>query len=177
MWLSRTMLKGGYRTGVGIGITLLALSNPDARDRMAVESDGDVLRLHVEVEGIVTAVAPDAGIFHTPERRRQMPHIFGIHPDHARFEIAGDTMGAAEIAGPDVTCKPIAHVVADPDRLGLIFKGNDRQNRPKDFLLRDAHLCLCVEVECRLDIIAGAVHGAPAAAGDLGAFIARISRK
>src|SRR3954447_10700487 len=151
------------------------LLHADARDGMAVEGDRDVLRFHVEVEGIVAAVAAKAGIFHAAERRRQMPHVFGIDPDHAGFEIARDAMRAAEIARPDVASKPITHVIADADRFGFVLEGDHGQHRPKDFLLCDAHLGLRIDIERRLDIIAGALHGAAAATSDLSALIARVT--
>ena len=83
-------------------------------------------------------------------------------------------MGAAEIARPDITGEPVAHVVADPDRLRFVFERDHRQHRSKDFLLRDPHFSRSIEIERRLDVIAHAIHGAAAAAGDLGALIAGI---
>src|SRR5947209_17885413 len=124
----------------------------DPRNRMAVEGDGDVLRLHVEVEGIVAAVAPEAGIFHTSERRRQMAHVFGIDPDHAGLETSRDPMRAAEIARPDITGEPVAHVVADPDSLRLILEWDDSQHGAENLLLRNAHFGPSIEIERRLDV-------------------------
>ena len=62
--------------------------SPDLRYLVIVERDRDVLRLHVEVEGIVAAVAADAGRLHAAERRRQMAHVLRIDPHHAGLERA-----------------------------------------------------------------------------------------
>src|SRR5690606_15632768 len=50
-------------------------SPTERRHPMAPEPDAYVLRLHIEVEAVIAAVAPDAARLHPAERRRQMPVV------------------------------------------------------------------------------------------------------
>src|SRR5215470_2127005 len=79
---------------------------------VGVVGDSDILRLHVEIEGVVSAVSPNARIFDAAERRRQVAYVLGTHPDHARVQIAGGAMSTAHIARPDIAGEPITNVVS-----------------------------------------------------------------
>src|SRR6202041_1757316 len=58
-------------------------SRPQLRHAVRAVRDADVLRLHVEVEAVVPAIAADAARLHSAKRRGQMPVVFGVHPHHA----------------------------------------------------------------------------------------------
>src|SRR4029079_5137318 len=81
-----------------------------------VEPDGDILLLHVDLEGVIAAVAADAARLDAAERRRQMPHVLRIDPDHAGFDVLGDAMGAADVAGPEIGGKPVGDVLRADNR-------------------------------------------------------------
>src|SRR6516165_10532285 len=79
---------------------------------VSIVGDSDILRLHVEIEGVVPAVSPDTRMFDPAEWRRQVAHVVGIHPDHTRVQIASDAMSTAHVARPDIPGEPITNVVS-----------------------------------------------------------------
>src|ERR1700737_1034083 len=98
---------------------MASLLRSHARHFVVVQRDTDVLRLHIKVERIVTAVAADSRRFHPAKRRRQMAYVFGIHPHHSGVYPLCETVGPADATRPDVSGEPVANMVGDPPRLGM----------------------------------------------------------
>src|SRR5207302_5590937 len=136
--------------GDGVRVVFAAIrSDSDLRYLVIVERDRDVLRLHVEVEGIVAAVAADAGGFGAAERRRQMPHVLRIDPHHAGLDALRETVRAADVLGPKVGGEPVAYVIGDRQRFLLVGERDHREYRPEDLFLRDLHGVARSEIERR----------------------------
>src|SRR5438045_3230531 len=126
-------------------------SGPDLRYLVIIQRDRDVLRLHVEVERIIPAVAPDAGRFGASERRRQMAHVLRIDPYHSGLDALREAMRTADIPSPQIGREPVAHVVGEAERLGLIRERHHGEHGAEDFLLRDPHRVARAEIERRVD--------------------------
>src|SRR5829696_10076191 len=61
----------------------------------AALQDLEGLQVGVEVQGVVPALAPDAGDAHPAERRREVSHQEGVDPDHAGANSPPDTVSPA----------------------------------------------------------------------------------
>src|SRR5205085_3636453 len=78
------------------------VSGTDLRNLVIVQRDRDVLRLHVEVERIVAAVAADARRLHPAELRRPWAHSLRIDPHHSGLDALREPMAAADTLGPQI---------------------------------------------------------------------------
>src|ERR1700683_52926 len=99
-----------------------------------------------------------------------MTYIFGIHPDHSGFYPLRETVGAANVSRPEVSGESVAAVVGDPQRFGVICKGNDCEDRAEDLFLGNAHLAVRFREESRLNVVSPSTLGAFAATADRRAF-------
>jgi hypothetical protein len=64
-------------------VVKLWVLHPDPRNTMPPQRHANILRLHVEVEAVVSAVASDPAVFDATERCRQVTHVLRVDPDHA----------------------------------------------------------------------------------------------
>src|SRR5690606_33157573 len=103
------------------------------------QRDGHVLRLHVEVEAVVAAVAAYAAGLHATERRRQVADVVRVDPDHAGVELAREAVGPRHVVRPQVGGEAVVDVVGDPQGLGFAIEGERHEYRPEDLLPGDAH--------------------------------------
>ncbi|ENN88749.1 hypothetical protein RHSP_43422 [Rhizobium freirei PRF 81] len=147
----------GFRQGHGFLLFMrIGGSAAEFLDGVRLGGEGDVLGFHVEIEGPVAAVAADAGILDPTEGGRQVAHIFRIHPDHAGFEMIGETEGAGDVGGPEIARQAVLDIVGKRERIGFILEGDGGQHRPEDFLLGDAHLVVGAGKQSRGDIATAA---------------------
>ena len=107
---------------------------------MGAGGEGDVLGLHIEIEGPIAAVPPYARILQATKGGRKMANILGIYPDHSSFQLVAEAKGARDVRRPDISCQPVFNVVGDGERIRLILERNCRQDGAEDFLLGYAHL-------------------------------------
>src|SRR5690348_15978221 len=106
------------------------------------ESDRDVLRLHVEIEAVVAAVASDPARLHPAEGRRKVADVLRIDPKHPRFEGLRDAVRAARVLSPDISCKTVIDVVRLADRILFIVEGDGRQHWPEYLFASNPHVGL-----------------------------------
>src|SRR5579883_2709572 len=97
------------------------------------------LEVTVKIEGVVTALATNAALFHATEGCTQIAHILRVQPYHAGVDALAYAMSALNIAGPHISSQPIAHSIGQFDRFCLIAKWRSDQHRAKNLLLEDAH--------------------------------------
>src|SRR5262249_20099411 len=97
-----------------------------------------------------------AGLFKTTMWRFGREWNMIVNPDRAKFELSRDTHGTTDIARPDGGRQPIADIVAERNRFGLIIKGADGDNRAKDFALDNLGFLVSVGNNGRLEVIAAA---------------------
>src|SRR4051794_19086982 len=141
---ARSFRTGRHRNPAGgCASSSSALSDTYLRRAVLVEPDGDIFLFHVDLEGVIAAVPADSARLDAAERRRQVPHILRIDPDHAGFDALGDAMGTADVAGPDIGGEAIADVVGNPQGVRLVLEGDRGQHRTKDLFLRDPHRGEC----------------------------------
>src|ERR1051325_7749583 len=63
--------------------------------------DADVLRLRKKPEGFFAAFTADAALFHAAKGDAEIAQQPAVHPHCAGVDLFRDTMGAAEVLGPD----------------------------------------------------------------------------
>src|SRR6185437_14913387 len=78
-----------------------------------LELDADVAQLGVELHGVNTALAPDAGLLRAAERRPEIAQEPGIHPGDADLDLRGDAMGTRQVLGPDRSRKAVRTVIGE----------------------------------------------------------------
>src|SRR3989338_1310197 len=86
-----TCVHFAARTILPISSSLLGRDRPSGSKPLnfvLAQSEGRVLGLHVKLEGPLRAVTANARCLHSAERRRQMAHVFRVHPDHPRLKRA-----------------------------------------------------------------------------------------
>src|ERR1700721_1809657 len=88
------------------------------------ERYGDVLELGVKLERMLAALAMRAAELDAAEGRRQMTDVVAVDPGHARFERQCHAVGAGDVAGPEVSCQAVFHVVGLGQRVGFILERN-----------------------------------------------------
>ena len=60
----------------------------------------DVLLLHIKFKTPIATIAANAAGFDATKGGGQVPDVFAIHPDHARFQLVSKTQRAGEVIGP-----------------------------------------------------------------------------
>src|SRR5436190_13282451 len=80
------------------------------------------------------ALAPNAGLLGSAERRSEVAQEPGIHPGDADLDFRGDAMCPGKIFGPDRRRKAIAAVVGTCDCFLLAVERRDLAARAENFL-------------------------------------------
>ena len=76
--------------------------------------------------------------------------VVGVDPHAARFDAAGDAEGTVNVAGEDAAAKAVFTVIRHGDDFLLGVERNDDENRSEYFFLRNPHLVVYVNEDCRL---------------------------
>ena len=129
-------------------------SESQARDRVGAQGNVDDLRVAVEVERVVAALAADPGLLHSAERRAQVAYVLRVDPAHAGVDGRRDAVGAANVVGPDVRRESVGRRVGKPHRLGLVVERRHDEHGAEDLLAEDAHPLLDALDHGRLEEIA-----------------------
>src|SRR3990167_7889164 len=85
------------------------------------------------------ALAPVAAVLEAADRRHGRDGAVGVDPDDARAHVAGQAVGATEIAGPDAGGEAELRVVGHGQGFDFILETDHRGNRAEDFFLHDFH--------------------------------------
>src|SRR5436305_4168450 len=70
-------------------------------DGPAREVNPDALDLRVHLQRVLAHLAAVAGLLVAAEGRGRVHHVVGVYPDDARLYLAGETVGARDVARPD----------------------------------------------------------------------------
>src|SRR5882757_9162453 len=126
------------------------------------------------IEHHLVVLSSDAGLLVAAEGRMGGIGVVAIGPDPAGLDCTAEPVGAIAVAGPYSGAEPIERVVGDRERILVVLESRDRNDRPENLFLEDAHLVVAFE-DRRLDIISLgelAIQLRPLAAGQhLGAFL------
>src|SRR3712207_9546157 len=95
----------------GISAPLRALRPRLGWVLLALRGDVDVLDLCVVVEGVRPELAPDAGLLHPAEGRRDAHRGVGVYREDPGLYAAGHPEGAGAVAGPDRAREAVDRVV------------------------------------------------------------------
>src|ERR1700692_1221800 len=112
-----------------------------------------VLGLLVVVEHHLMVFPADARLLVSAERRMRGIGVVTVSPHAARLDRAAEAVEPVGITAPDARAEAVERVVGDRQRLLIVLEGRNRNHRPEDLLLEDAHLVVTLE-HGRLDIIA-----------------------
>src|SRR5665809_21271 len=104
---------------------------------MFTECNVNRFDLAVELEAVMTTLAPYAGVLHPSERYAQVAYVLTVDPNHAGIDRLGDVVCLGEVAAPHVAGEPVAHVVRELDRLLGRGEPGCHQHGPEDLLLED----------------------------------------
>src|SRR3990167_2103120 len=106
---------------------------------------------------IDAALAPVAAVVEAADRGDGRDGAVGVDPDDARTHVAGQAVGAAEVAGPDAGGQAELRVVGHGQGFGFILEADHRGNRAEDFFLHDLHRVAVALEQGRLVVPAVAV--------------------
>src|SRR5688500_18802882 len=111
---------------------------PSRRPGISVLLHGqvDVLYLGVEVEGVRTEFASDAGLLHPPKGCGDPDGGVGVDRDHPRLDAAGYAQGAGAVLGPDRTREAVDGVVGETYGVVLVLERDHRDYGAEDLLGR-----------------------------------------
>src|ERR1051326_5393643 len=101
---------------------------------LARNIDPDAFGLKVFANGIDAALAADARSFIAAEWRHITHGAIRIDPHRSRFEPLRHHQRPAYAGRPYSRSKPVDGAVRDAYGLVFVVEGNDRKNRPEDFL-------------------------------------------
>src|SRR5260221_6980805 len=82
-----------------------------------VDIDPDRLVAGVVAHRLEAHLAAIAGAAHAAEGRARIDPLVAIDPDHAARHVAGDAVGALQVARPQPAAQPIGGAVGDGDDL------------------------------------------------------------
>ncbi len=113
-------------------------------------------------------LAADAGPLEAAPLGLRHVDVVGVDPDRPVAEAGRDAFGALGIRCPDRAGEAVRGVIPDGDGLVLGHEALDRQHRPEDLILGDAHRARHVGEDGRTVVEAGLQLGLvrPAATGD-----------
>src|SRR5579863_7072539 len=137
------------------------------RSRRGVSSLGEaahaqVFDVDVLVDAVARAFAPETGLLDAAEGCDRSADQPGIDAYHPALERARHAPHAADVTRIEVGGQSEFGVVGQPDRLGLVPEAEQRRDRTKDLLLREAHAG--IDVGQYRGFVEGAPQRMPAAA-------------
>src|SRR5215472_6361940 len=123
-----------------VQVTPYSFSSPNIRRSIGSQLpvDSDVLGLGEFQQPLVRALAPEARLLHSAERRGRIGNDAPVDADHASLERLGRMQRAAQITAVDIRHQAVLGVVRQRDRLGYVGEPDDRRDRAEDFLVQDA---------------------------------------
>lgn len=96
------------------------------------------------------ALATEARILDTTERRRWIRDQTGVDTNHSNLQRFGHTVASLKVFREEISSKPNVSVVCKLDNFGLSLKGEETGDRAKGFFVGKLHVALHVTDNCRL---------------------------
>ena len=121
--------------------------------------DEDVLLLGERVRGLGPELASQAGLLEAAERRPVPDRGVGVDTEVARLDRACHAQGATDVAGEDRPRQAVLRVVGEPDRVGLVVEGHDRDERAEHLLAPHGRLRVLGDHDRGADEVPDAVVG------------------
>src|ERR1700719_2769954 len=142
--------------------SVMRSANSAMRPPIRLQLDEYSLLLGVHLDRSLRVLAADARLLVAAERRGQVLHRVAVDPDLAGLQRARHAQRAIQVPRPDGGAETVDRIVTLKYCVLLVLEGNQRSDRPEDFLARDAHGVLHAGEYRRLDVVARASHGAAA---------------
>mmetsp|Transcript_21894 Transcript_21894/g.35117 ORF Transcript_21894/g.35117 Transcript_21894/m.35117 type:complete len:457 (+) Transcript_21894:138-1508(+) len=130
------------------------------------DGDHDALHFRVVLERVLALVPAPARLLVASERARHVEVVVAVDPNGARLELLGHGKRVADVPGADAGSEAVHRAVGAPNRLIVIFEGQDLHDGPKDLLLADGHRVRDAREDGRRDEVALGAH--PGTAQDAG---------
>src|SRR5690606_12155815 len=88
-----------------------------------------------EAHGLEAAFAADAGLLHAAHGYAQVAQHPAVEPQQAGVDVARETMGAADVAGPDRGGQAIRRAIGEFHGMRFVAERHDADHWSEDFFL------------------------------------------